>query len=152
MRPTRALTIITLFLSSVFTLLCVLAALSAAAVSVEAGLTGFDLVGPKVALKFTVAVSNRGFLEIKAFAVRMRAYRWDGLQLAEGEGCLQPIRCGAREAMNLTLLIDAEDLVGAPLNKLITIRYEVMMNYAGLIKLAAAGNSTVALGVPALEG
>jgi len=146
MKPAAALTIITLFLSSTFTMLCALIVLSAAAVSVEAGLTGFDVAGSKVVLRFTVAVSNGGFLEIKSFAVRMRAYRWDGLQLAEGEGRLQPIRCGARETLNLTLTLDSKDLVGAPLTQLITVRYEVAVDYAGLINVAAAGNSTIAVG------
>jgi len=146
MKPVRALTVITLFLSSTFALLLILTALSAAAVSVEAGLTGFDLEGSKVVLKFTVAVSNGGFLEIKSFAIKMRAYRWDGLQLAEAEGRLQPIGCGARETLNLTLTLNSEDLVGAPLTQLVTIRYEAAIDYAGLINVRAAGNSTISIG------
>jgi len=146
MKPATALTIITLFLSSAFAILCAFIVLSAAAVGVEAGLTGFDLEGPKVVLKFTVAVSNGGFLEIKSFAIKMRAYRWDGLQLAEAEGRLQPIGCGARETLNLTLTLNSEDLVGAPLTQLVTIRYEAAIDYAGLINVRAAGNSTISIG------
>ena len=146
----KALTVATTTLWLLFMTLGAALAYSAGAVKAETGEVRFLLDSNRLVIEVPISVDNGGFFHILSLEVRTVLYDWHGRLLAENTTFIDRIPYGSNMSFIHKLTADLSGLYGLLMEpgQHLLLKYEMRMNYAGILPIRIHRNMTIQL----LEG